>query len=61
MITIDDISKAIADAPADRKVETAEKMLNEYKGGDKELIAPDIMSSAILSEDLSRKTPILFD
>lgn len=47
-MTVKDIFKAIALAPADKKVEVAEKMLDQYDGFDKELIAPDILSHAML-------------
>lgn len=48
MITIEDIAKAIAAAPDNKKVEVAHEMLDKYKGSDKNLIAPDILSHAYL-------------
>jgi len=51
MITVDDIFNAIEKAPASKKVETAEKMLDQYQGEDKELIEPDILSSAVNAQE----------
>ena len=47
MITVEDIFDAIEKAPSAKKVETAEKMLDQYEGEDKDLIEPDILASAI--------------
>ena len=48
MMTRQDIFQAIADAPTDKKIQTAEKMLAQYDGDDKTLIAPDVLSHAAL-------------
>ena len=52
-MTIEDIFRAVRHAPDDKKVETARKMLEQYEGDDKELIAPDILKSAVLTEELA--------
>lgn len=52
MITIQDIFDAIEKAPPDKKLETAEEMLRQYEGDDKELIEPDILASACNQQTL---------
>lgn len=46
MITVDEIIRAIDEAPADKKLEKAQSLLEQYEGEDKALIEGDILATA---------------
>lgn len=50
---LDEIRAAIRSAPAGEAMATAERLLRDYTGEDKDLIAPSIMESAALADDLA--------
>lgn len=49
MPTVDEIFEAIEAAPPGDKVATAERMLAEYDGDDKDLIEPDVLETAFMA------------
>lgn len=51
MITISEILEAIEKAPADKKLETAQSLLDQYDGDDKALIEGDILATAINEQE----------
>jgi hypothetical protein len=50
-MTYEEMIEAIEAAPPAEKLATAERVLAEYQGDDKDFIAPDIMEMAALEQD----------